>query len=78
MKHSLLRLSVLALLLTINTVVFASIFEVNGIKYNTTSSSTVIVYSKSPKYSGNVVINISIILWCGEVLNHRFWVDEVV
>ena len=56
MRHSLLRLSVLALLLTINTIVFADTFVVNGIKYSTTSSSTVGVYSKSPKYSGNVVI----------------------
>ena len=56
MKHSLLRLSILALVLTINTVVFADTFVVNGIKYRTTSSSTVGVYSKSPKYSGNVVI----------------------
>ena len=56
MKHSLLRLSILALVLTINTIVFADTFVVNGIRYSTTSSSTVKVYSKSPKYSGNVVI----------------------
>lgn len=56
MKHSLLRLSILALVLTINTVVFASTFVVNGIKYSTTSSSTVEVSAKYPKYEGNVVI----------------------
>ena len=40
--------------MTINTVVFADTFVVNGIKYSTTSSSTVGVISNS--YSGDVVI----------------------
>ena len=56
MKHSLLRLSILALLLAINTVVLAVEFEVNGIKYKTTSSSTVEVSSKRPNYSGDIII----------------------
>ena len=54
MKHSLLRLSILALLLGIKTAVFAEVFEVNGINYETTSSSTVKVTSKN--YSGDVII----------------------
>lgn len=56
MKHSLLRLSVLALLLAITVVLFAA-HEINGINY--------IIYEdkgfaevtfKSPKYSGDIVI----------------------
>ena len=54
MKHALLRLTILALVLTINTIVFAGTFVVNGIKYSTTSSSTVEVIRNS--YSGNIVI----------------------
>ena len=56
MRHSLLRLSVLALLLTINTIVFADTFVVNGIKYSTTSSSTVELVSIMEIYSGTLVI----------------------
>jgi hypothetical protein len=60
MKHSLLRLSILALLLAIKTTVFAGVgdsFEVDGIAYRITSSSTVEVRPKSSgKYAGDVVI----------------------
>ena len=56
MKHSLLRLSILVLLLVLYSSVFAQNFEVDGVNYKITSSSTVEVSSKSPKYSGDVII----------------------
>lgn len=61
MKHSLLRLSVLALLLAIKVTAFGQDFEVDGIAYRITSSSTVEVRPKSSgMYVGNVVIPESI------------------
>ena len=58
MNHSFFRLSILGLLLAINTTVFADEFEVDRIRYKTTSSSTVEVSSKSydNRYSGDIVI----------------------
>ena len=59
MRHSLLRLSVLALLLMVKMAVFGqSEFEVNGINYIITSNKdcTVAVVSRTPKYSGDIVI----------------------
>ena len=61
MKHSLLRLSILALLLAIKVTAFGQDFEVDGIAYRITSSSTVEVRPKSSgMYVGNVVIPESI------------------
>ena len=56
MKHSLLRLSILALLLTVKMIVFA--FEVDGINYEITSNlgKTAEVVSKYPEYSESVII----------------------
>ena len=56
MKHSLLRLSILALLLMVKMAVFA--FEVDGIAYQITSNSelTVEVISKRKGYGGEVKI----------------------
>ena len=59
MRHSLLRLSVLALLLMVKMTVFGQgEFEVNGINYKITSNEdyTVAVVSRTPKYSGDIVI----------------------
>ena len=56
MKHSLLRLSILALLLTIKVVVFAA-HEINGINYIIYEDKGFAeVTSKKPKYSGDIVI----------------------
>ena len=59
MKHSLLRLSILALLLSIKVTVLGYSFVVDGIKYEETSSSTVSVVSygyHESNYSGDVII----------------------
>lgn len=62
MKHSLLRLSILALLLTITTTCFAYDFEVDGIYYNILSEEKKIVEiccyknSVASNYSGDFVI----------------------
>ena len=60
MKHSLLRLSILALLLAIKTTVFAGVgdsFEVDGIAYLITSFSTVeVTHEPSIKYQGDIII----------------------
>ena len=53
MKHSLFRLSILALLLALCTSMSA--FEVNGINYNITATSTVEVTSGG-QYIGDIVI----------------------
>ena len=60
MNHSFFRLSILGLLLTVKTAVFAYVlFEVDGLYYKTTSSSTVAVISNNSyksTFSGNIVI----------------------
>ena len=62
MRHSLLRLSVLALLLAITTTCFAYDFEVDGIYYNILSEEKKIVEiccyknSVASNYSGDFVI----------------------
>lgn len=55
MKQSIIRFLLLALLLTGKTYMHAIEFEVNGIKYETTSSSTIKVAHKND-YSGDIVI----------------------
>lgn len=55
MRHSLLRLSVLALLLMVKMAVLGQgEFEVDGIKYVFTSEETVSVVSNN--YSGDIII----------------------
>ena len=65
MKHSLLRLSILALLLTITTTCFAYDFEIDGIYYNILSNTEKTVevthdwkykYENQGLYQGNITI----------------------
>lgn len=60
MKQSKIRFLLLALLLAVNINIYAEQFEVNGIKYDTTSPSTVEVIEKLPDYKGDIVIPESI------------------
>lgn len=69
MKHSILRLSILALLLTITTTCFAYDFEIDGIYYNILSNTEKTVevthdwkykYENQGLYQGNIAIPINV------------------
>jgi phosphoribosylanthranilate isomerase len=61
MKHSLLRLSILALLLTITTTCFAYDFEVDGIYYNILSNTEKTVeVTHDWKYDAEIVQSVKV------------------
>ena len=57
MKHSLLRLSILALLLMVKTTIFsATVFVIDGINYYILSESEVEIQGHTQDIAGNIVI----------------------
>ena len=74
MRHSLLRLSVLALLLMVKMVVLGQgEFEVDGIKYVFTSEETVSVVSNN--YSGDIIIPEHIVITERHTVSHPLVIE---